>query len=103
MATENGAHAAGVDAGIIEEGKLADLVILNLKKVNTTPIHNLIQNIVYCAKSGNVETSIINGKIVMEDGKIIGVDEEALVEESEKVSKEKFGSLDFTKIMAAEF
>ena len=103
MATENGAHAAGVDAGIIDEGKLADLVILNLNKVNTTPIHDPIQNIVYCAKSGNVDTSIINGKIVMEDGKIIGVDEEALVEESEKISKEKFGNLDFTKIMAAEF
>jgi 5-methylthioadenosine/S-adenosylhomocysteine deaminase len=101
MATENGARAAEIDAGTIDEGKLADMVILDLNQVNTSPVHNIIQNIVYCAKSGNVETSIINGKIVMEEGTISGVDESAIIHQAGIVSKTKFGSLDFNSVMKA--
>lgn len=70
MATINGARALGVDAGSIEEGKLADIIITDLSKANLTPMNNLISNIVYSMSGNDVDTSIINGKIVMRDRKV---------------------------------
>lgn len=69
MATVNGAKALGLEGkiGTIEEGKLADLIILNLNTVTSTPINNIFSEIVYNIKGTNVETTIINGKIVMEN------------------------------------
>lgn len=73
MATINGAKALGLEEkiGSIEEGKLADIILLNLDNVVTNPINDLCSDIVYNAKGTNVETTIINGKIVMEQNKIL--------------------------------
>lgn len=69
MATINGAKALGLEEkiGIIEEGKQADLIILNLDTVVTKPVNDLISDIVYNVKGNNVETTIVNGKILMEN------------------------------------
>jgi 5-methylthioadenosine/S-adenosylhomocysteine deaminase len=67
MATINGANALGINAGSIEEGKLADLLIIDLRKANLTPMNNIVSNIVYSMSGNDVDTSIINGKIVMKD------------------------------------
>lgn len=77
MATVNGAKALGLEEyiGKIEEGKLADIIILNLDTVITTPVNNIFSEIVYNIKGTNVETTIINGKIVMENRVVSGVDE----------------------------
>lgn len=73
MATINGAKALGLEdkIGSIEKGKLADLIILDLNTVVTNPINDLCSDIVYNAKGNNVETTIINGKILMENRKIL--------------------------------
>ncbi|HBY57222.1 MAG TPA: amidohydrolase [Candidatus Atribacteria bacterium] len=97
MATENGAKAARINAGTIEEGKLADLIILNLNKAHSAPVNKVIQNIVYCGKNTNVETVMINGKVIMEDGKILTVDEEGLTRESIKQGEEILKRIDFNK------
>jgi 5-methylthioadenosine/S-adenosylhomocysteine deaminase len=77
MGTQNGALALGFeDVGVIREGMKADLIILNLDKVHLIPQHNLISNIVYSAWAGDVETVIIDGQVVMEEGKILTIDEE---------------------------
>ena len=69
MATINGAKALGLQEkiGSIEEGKQADLIILNLDTVVTKPVNDLISDIVYNVKGNNVETTIVNGKILMEN------------------------------------
>ena len=63
-ATENGAEAFGIDAGVIEEGKIADCILLNLNDVQMRPLHNLISNWVYSAQSSSVDAVICNGKLI---------------------------------------
>lgn len=72
MATINGAKALGLEEkiGSIEEGKQADLIILNLDTVVTKPVNDLISDIVYNVKGNNVETTMVNGKILMENKKL---------------------------------
>lgn len=72
MATINGAKALGLEKeiGSIEEGKCADIIILELDNVVTNPINDLCSDIVYNVKGNNVETTIVNGNILMEKGNI---------------------------------
>ena len=72
MATINGAKTLGLEKqiGSIEEGKSADIIILGLDNVVTNPINDLCSDIVYNVKGSNVETTIVNGNILMENGNI---------------------------------
>jgi len=83
-ATLGGAHALGIHAGGIREGKLADLILLDAKSANLSPVHDWTANIVYSANAGNVTDAIINGKIVMKDRKLLTINEEKLVEQAQK-------------------
>lgn len=65
MATRNGAAAFGIDAGVIQEGKLADALLVRLDDVRMQPCHNLVSNWVYAAGSSCIDTVICNGKILM--------------------------------------
>ena len=68
MATINGAKALGLEdkIGSIEEGKRADIILIDMHSTITTPINNVIAELVYNIKGSNVLTTIINGKIVLE-------------------------------------
>ncbi len=78
IATINGARALGLEKeiGTIEAGKKADLAVLNLNTPSLTPRNNLIAGLSYSANGSEVETVIIDGKITMEDRKILTMDEE---------------------------
>ena len=67
MATINGAKALGLEdkIGSIEEGKRADIILIDMHSTLTTPINNLIAQLVYNIKGSNVKMTIINGKIVV--------------------------------------
>jgi 5-methylthioadenosine/S-adenosylhomocysteine deaminase len=69
MATLDGARALcwENEIGSIEVGKKADLAIINFKKPHLCPLYNEVSHLVYATKSTDVETVIINGKIVMEN------------------------------------
>lgn len=69
MATINGAKTLNLEnqIGSIEEGKLADIIILNLNSPLTFPLNDIIAEVVYNVKAQNVETTIVNGKILMEN------------------------------------
>jgi len=88
MATINGAKALGIrdELGCIEEGKKADMIILNINKAQTTPfaMNNIYSSIVYSMNSENVETVIIDGKIVMEDGELKMINEKEIIKKSKK-------------------
>ena len=75
MATVGGAHAMGLDdADILAKGKLADLIMIDLNKPNMQPINNIPKNIVYAGMTSDVALTMINGKILYENGKFF-VDE----------------------------
>ena len=78
IATINGAKALGLDkeTGSLEVGKKADIAILNLNTPSLTPRNNLIAGLSYSANGSEVETVIIDGKITMENGKVLTMDEE---------------------------
>jgi 5-methylthioadenosine/S-adenosylhomocysteine deaminase len=71
-ATINGAKALKIDSGEIEEGKLADLILIDLNKIYLIPSHNLISDLVYSANGDCVSDVICNGKILMRERKIEG-------------------------------
>ncbi|MCD6270699.1 amidohydrolase [bacterium] len=83
MATINGAKALGLDneIGSIEPGKRADLIILDLNKPHLTPLYNLVSHLVYVAKSSDVETVIVDGKIVMEKRKLTKINEAKIIKQ----------------------
>ncbi|MEW6528925.1 MAG: amidohydrolase [Candidatus Micrarchaeota archaeon] len=82
FATINGAKALGVDSGAIEKGKLADIVIADLKSPNMAPYHNHVANIVYAINPANICDVIIDGELIMKDKKILLFDEEEVIEKA---------------------
>lgn len=80
FATRNGAKAMGINAGSIEAGKLADIILLDAKMPNLQPMHDVVSNLVYSAGPQNVTDVIVNGKIVMRERKILTMDENGIVE-----------------------
>ncbi|WP_034328785.1 amidohydrolase family protein [Alkaliphilus transvaalensis] len=94
LATIDGAKAIGLgdEIGSIKEGKKADLIIINFDKPNLSPIilspiRNIVPNLVYAANGNEVETVIIDGKIIMEEGKLLTVDENKAVLELHKAAE----------------
>jgi 5-methylthioadenosine/S-adenosylhomocysteine deaminase len=90
MATLNGARALGMDAGSIEPGKQADIVLLE-RGPNMVPGNDVVANIVYSAGPQNVTDVIIGGKPVMLDRKIVTVEEKKVMEEAEAAASLLFG------------
>lgn len=91
MATVEGARAIGLGdvTGSLEVGKAADMILLDLRcptlaPVITSPMRNLIPNIVYAARGNEVVTSIINGKVIMENRKPLTFDLDEVVDEVQK-------------------
>ncbi len=69
MAVSNGAKAMGLyDADCLSEGKLADIIMIDLKQPNMQPIHNIPKNLVYSGSKQNVKMTMIGGKILYMDG-----------------------------------
>ncbi len=64
MATENGAKALGINGGVIEKGKVADFILVDLKELAMNPCHSLISNWVYAASSKCIKEVWCNGKPV---------------------------------------
>ncbi len=87
MATINGAKALRLDKkiGTIEEGKDADIIILDLETETCKPTGNIYSDIVYNAKGNNVLTTIINGKVVMENREIQGINKQEIYEKCSKI------------------
>jgi len=79
-ATRGGAAALGMasDLGEIAPGQLADLVLLNLESAAFFPLRDPYLHLVYCESGESVDTVIVNGKVVVEGGNVLTVDERAL-------------------------
>ena len=80
MATIRGARAIHLDReiGSLEAGKLADLLIVNLDSSHQVPLYNVYSHLVYATKASDVETVMINGRVVMEDRQVQTIDGRAV-------------------------
>jgi 5-methylthioadenosine/S-adenosylhomocysteine deaminase len=76
MATRAGARALGLEAriGSLEPGKRADVILIDTHRPHLTPLYHPSSQLVYAAKGSDVATVIINGRIVMQDGRILSFD-----------------------------
>ena len=90
MATIEGAKALGIGiiTGSLEKGKKADLIIVDTKKPHLTPMYNPYSHLVYAASGADVSHSIINGRLVMKERKILIMDVSEVMERARKKSKE---------------
>jgi 5-methylthioadenosine/S-adenosylhomocysteine deaminase len=94
MATVAGARALGLghEIGSVEAGKRADLTLLDLDRLHTTPRPDLISTIVYAAQPENVETVIIDGKVVMREKELLTLDEDAVLAEAREQARSLCGA-----------
>lgn len=82
MAAKNGAIAMGLtECDSLQEGKLADIIMIDLHQPNMQPLNNIVKNLVYSGSKQNVKMTMVDGKILYEDNKFnIGVDPETVYE-----------------------
>lgn len=87
MAVSGGAYAMGLtDCDCLAEGKLADLIMIDLHQPNMQPLNNIAKNLVYSGSKQNVKLTMVNGKILYENGEFsIGVDPEELYERANAI------------------
>ncbi|MCM3786131.1 amidohydrolase [Neobacillus mesonae] len=85
MATIGGAGLLQLDheIGTLAPGKKADLIMLDLKKPHLTPIHQLESLIAYGVNGADVDTTIVNGKMLMKGRKLLTINEAELIEQAE--------------------
>jgi len=85
MVTRDAARALGRgdELGTLEEGKLADICILDLHRLENQPLYNPYSQVVYALGSGSVRDMIVQGRQVLKNGKVCNVDEEKLMQVSE--------------------
>ncbi len=76
MATRGGAQALGLPCGSIEVGKKADLALLDLDAPALTPLGNPVSALVYAVNGSEVDTVIIDGKVVLRHRELLTIDEE---------------------------
>jgi cytosine/adenosine deaminase-related metal-dependent hydrolase len=90
MATLNGARATlwEGELGSLEPGKLADLIVVDQRRPHLVPVRNPVSNLVYAASGGDVDTVIVDGKILMRGREILTLEEEKVVEEAQRVGLE---------------
>lgn len=69
------------ELGIIREGALADLIVVDLQKPHLQPIHNVVSNLVYCGKASDVETVMVDGRLTVENRRIREIDLPTLYEQ----------------------
>lgn len=87
MATVGSAHCMGLDnCDVIDEGKLADLIVIDLHRPNMQPINNITKNIVYSGSKENVLMTMINGKILYDNREFVGIDIEKIYYEAQKAT-----------------
>jgi len=103
MVTIDGAKALGLEksVGSLEVGKKADLILIDFRKPHLTPVYNFYANVVYSACGSDVDTVIVDGKIIMENKNAKTLDEEEVMLKAQKTAtnliKRKASTLKFIK------
>jgi 5-methylthioadenosine/S-adenosylhomocysteine deaminase len=90
MATIDGARVMGLDGeiGSLEVGKRADVAVVRLGRLHTTPAAEVVSALVYGAQANDVDTVIIDGRLVMRDQKLLTLDEAEVIANATAEAKE---------------
>ncbi|MDD3246552.1 MAG: amidohydrolase family protein [Methanosarcina sp.] len=88
MATVNGAKALGTETGMLKVGKKADVIIVDMKKPHLTPCFDVPSHLVYSAKGSDVRTTIVDGKVLMDNYRVLVLDEVKVMEEARRAAEE---------------
>lgn len=90
MATINGARVLNMEdqLGSLEEGKKADIILVDMNRPHLLPVNRYMPKLVYSANGGDVRTTIIDGKVVMEDRVVKTMNEEAVLREAVRCANE---------------
>ena len=84
-ATLGGAKAQGrTDSGVLKEGCRADLIVVDISQPNMHPVHNLINNIVYSCSGKDVVLTMVDGKVLYDNGEYTTIDIEKTIFEAQK-------------------
>jgi 5-methylthioadenosine/S-adenosylhomocysteine deaminase len=88
MATTDGAKALGLGktVGVLEAGRRADIILVDFKKPHLTPAHDPYANLVYSASGSDVDTVIVDGKILMENRNVQTLDEEEVMRRAQRTA-----------------
>ena len=84
MATIDGARALGMEQeiGSLEPGKRADLIVVSMTSARQTPMYDPLSHLVYTTRGDDVRTTIVNGRVLMRDRKVLTLDEAAVLAEA---------------------
>ncbi len=90
MATALGAKALGMEEeiGTLTPGKRADLIIVGLEAPHLLPLFHVTSHLVYSARASDVKTVLVNGRVVVEEGRILTLDLEAVLNAAEGIARE---------------
>jgi 5-methylthioadenosine/S-adenosylhomocysteine deaminase len=94
MATMGGARALGLDKeiGSLEKGKKADVILVNMKALSLTPVlkgrnSNVLAHLVFAAHQENVDTVLIDGKLIMRGRELLHVDEQQIIADATQAAE----------------
>jgi 5-methylthioadenosine/S-adenosylhomocysteine deaminase len=92
MATIDGARALGLDdrIGSLEPGKQADVIVVGTHRPHLVPMYHPVSQLVYAARGSDVAAVVIDGRIVMENGRIRSFDVEQAMDDVTRIA-EAFG------------
>jgi 5-methylthioadenosine/S-adenosylhomocysteine deaminase len=90
LATIGGARALGMHdtIGSIEPGKRADIIIVEMSSARQTPVYDPISHLVYATRGDDVRTSIVGGRVLMRDRRVLTLDEQAVLAEARRMADE---------------
>jgi 5-methylthioadenosine/S-adenosylhomocysteine deaminase len=84
MATIGGARALGLERqiGSLEPGKRADLIAVGVSEARHTPMYDPVSHLVYVVRGDDVDLSIVNGRVLMQDRRVLSLDEQTVLSEA---------------------
>src|SRR5215471_16420794 len=90
MATVGGARAFGLSSacGTIDVGKRADLILIRLDAIHNQPVNDLFSQLVHCAKASDVQTAIVDGRVVMRDRQLQLTEEGKVLEQARTANRD---------------
>jgi len=80
MATREGARVLGMEneVGMIKPGYKADIILIDMDKPHLYPLHNPAAHVAYAASSADIDTTVVNGRVLMENRRLLTVDEDEI-------------------------
>ena len=89
MATIDGAKVLGMEdqIGTLEPGKKADMIFIKTDKIHMCPANDVCYNLVYSSNGADVESVMIDGKIIMQNRKMVNLDEKEVIKQVKKIAK----------------